>query len=587
MPDRGLRVIMEVVDKFTAPLNNFEKGMQKSADASTKASRELEKTASTSDRLQSSFGGSSRAVNVFGNALGNAIGLTGEFGYTLDVLMDSGIGAAASFGTMTAATFVLGAAVNAIKTRYEELQKELDNTAAAYVRLAEAQNKSGHDRVASDAADSAKRQVEALDKAIEETSKALALASMRYRSMTQQPAQDEAGRYAIQLQADEMDRLQKKLDELTKSKKEFSGTPLITPEMIGGLREFTNDTDRFAEKLDMVRINASLAAEVIGGMSSSPRSFGSDRFEQLNPYAGDLSKRSADIDKEARENASKAQAASERAAGILAQFRDQALNIYESLTSGSEVSAKQMTGYFVGAFQNMIAAEADLNKNTHISMIQVRQALQGAFGNMSTEMVQKLLAVMDAGGEMAQNLISQMYAIAAAGGSATDMANALAAALNSIPKDIYTKIHLGYTSSGPGGNQKGDEWNFTLEGEAYGVRAAYMNQYGDYGRANDAWQRDHRQELTDKYGVTGAGQANTKTGEVYQYAYGTHEMVTTPRMMLVGERGPERVDITPGGGMRGGGDGATVQVVLQSLTPPNEYQIQQLAAQLKRYMARN
>ena len=71
---------------------------------------------------------------------------------------------------------------------------------------------------------------------------------------------------------------------------------------------------------------------------------------------------------------------------------------------------------------------------------------------------------------------------------------------------------------------------------------------------------------------------------MYQYAYGEHSIVTSPRMMLVGERGPERVDITPGTGARGAGGGGSVTVNFNSLVPPNEFEVRQLAAKLTSYM---
>ncbi len=142
---------------------------------------------------------------------------------------------------------------------------------------------------------------------------------------------------------------------------------------------------------------------------------------------------------------------------------------------------------------------------------------------------------------------------------------------------------LGAGKGSGGGHQQGDEYNFTLEGEDYATRASYMNMYHDYGTANDAWERDHRAELAGK-GVTGAGQANTETGETYQYAMGVHETVTAPRTMTVGERGPERVDVTPGGG---GGMGNVIHVNFSSLAMPTDYDIQQLARRLKQAMARD
>src|SRR5262249_5761692 len=110
-------------------------------------------------------------------------------------------------------------------------------------------------------------------------------------------------------------------------------------------------------------------------------------------------------------------------------------------------------------------------------------------------------------------------AIAHSSMSAADKVAILRAYIASLPNskkiDIALLFHgnmglanalgLGNPGGGGTGHQQGDEWNFTLEGEDYATRAAYMNMYHDYGTANAAWERDHRAELEQK-GVTGPGQ---------------------------------------------------------------------------------
>lgn len=211
--------------------------------------------------------------------------------------------------------------------------------------------------------------------------------------------------------------------------------------------------------------------------------------------------------------------------------------------------------------------------------------------------------VTDASKAATDEQVAMFQQIANSSGTAAQKTAILNAYINSLPnrKDIDIAIlfggnielakMLGLYGRGAGvgkGHQQGDEYDFTLEGENYEVRKAYMDKYGDYGRANEAWKSDHRQELKDKYGVTGAGQANTETGEVYKYAGGYHGMVSSARMFTAGESGPERVDITPGTGAGGGMDGATVvNLSFNSLVPASDFEMQQAVRKIQRFMKRD
>ena len=118
-------------------------------------------------------------------------------------------------------------------------------------------------------------------------------------------------------------------------------------------------------------------------------------------------------------------------------------------------------------------------------------------------------------------------------------------------------------------------------GSGYGAQTAlFAPRLRDLG---------HEVILFANYGLTGAGQGNSDTGEVYQYAGGFHGMISTPRRFTAGESGPERVDITPGmGGSAGGGsNGATINVSFNTLVPPSDFEMQQAARRLKRYLDRD
>lgn len=158
-------------------------------------------------------------------------------------------------------------------------------------------------------------------------------------------------------------------------------------------------------------------------------------------------------------------------------------------------------------------------------------------------------AIRDAQREaQAESDLHKMVAEASRGASAEVAANfaviehsALSAAektrllhqyIASLPADVQAQINLWINTHGIAqlmalfggqlgmrkstGHQQGDEWNFTLSGEDQATRQDYERRYGQTQEANDAWQRDHRAELERK-GVTGPGQPNTETGQIYDY----------------------------------------------------------------------
>jgi hypothetical protein len=227
---------------------------------------------------------------------------------------------------------------------------------------------------------------------------------------------------------------------------------------------------------------------------------------------------------------------------------------------------------FTSAFTSIVADAAKMSGQTGVSLIELQQVFGSAFSQIGQTGVNNLLAIMDAGGEMADNLIKALLSIAASSEDAGAKIAEVAAMLNNLPtqKNIFINLIPRWSGAVHGGNQQGEQWDFTLEGEDFATRDAFMKKYGDYGRANQAWEEQHRAELLAK----GYQPPVPK-------AFGMHETVTRPTLMMVGERGPEQVDVSPSGGGRRP-DGATITI--NSMLPPSEYQLQMMARQLKKYM---
>lgn len=566
MTTRQSTIVLSVEDKFSAPLQRFGGAMEGAAKSTDKMTAAAGKTAQIGDRLQTAFGGSSRAVNTFGNAVGNAVGLTGPLGYSLDVLIDSGVKAGAQFALLTAATVVLGKA-------FEEINKQMSGE---YYRQSVAQAKE-LTKVYFDQASLLKELVKLRAQAYgADPEKTAALIGGIYepgyvselREIAEQQRLAHRGLVDSQAAA----RILQSIEE--------QRVQIIRDE-VRAIQDATAARIAYINVAPLRSIGLGATNEEMMGLYPS----GSHSVPGENDSQFDKFMKAQEAQRRQQEEAMRMGASyASQQANLIQRVQAQALQLYNSLSSGAATTSEQISNSFADAFTSIIAAQADLNNNSSISMIQLQQIFGQAFSGMSQDMVGKLLGVMDAGGQMAASLISQLYQIAAAGGSAADKIGAIKAVLEALPTDKYINIHIKMRGSGVGG-QQGDEWDFVLEGESFAIRQAYMQQYGDYGAANAAWQAAHRAELAAQ-GVTGAGQANTQTGQTYQYAFGTSEVVRSPRMMMVGEKGPERVEITPGTAARGGGNGSggSVNVTINSLVPPNEYEVQKLAAQLKRYM---
>ena len=141
-----IRAVVDGMDAAKAQINDLlseaEKTPQRVQNIGTAAD-------TMGSKLETAFGGSSRAVNQFGNAIAAVVPIPGQLSYAIDLLMDSGVKAALSFTAMTGGVMALGLA-------YQKLTEYVDQATEAEKRRSALKFMSANDAYA----ESLKKQIE-------------------------------------------------------------------------------------------------------------------------------------------------------------------------------------------------------------------------------------------------------------------------------------------------------------------------------------------------------------------------------------------------------------------------------------------
>lgn len=528
MADRSTTITLKVNDQFSGPQKQFADGMEKMVASTGRASQAIDEHEAKQATLHEVLGGSRREVALLERTFIGLTGTTGALATGLEAL-------ATGLGPVGLLITGIGVAGSIAKEKMDEYAAAVEKARVEEVRMSEARSSTAAatKKMFEDAFSSAQAERDKVSATLQNLKEQADLIASR---MAEGMSTNE-GAAQFQTLTEKIIATQTHLDELTNAMHIFGGGVQLTNTDLDSATHHLETTDQLV---------LSIARDLRDGRSAF------DTF--MTGYNAFNTAHDASME-----------ASGVEASTLGATVKVQVKSWSDFYAEGSKF-ASQMS-----ADNAKAAAEAETMSKVYSQ-------------------------INDASKFASAGVVANMNAIAHSALTASEKMSLLRQYISTLPAHMRTQIEiaiqthadallmkiLGAGKGGGTGHQQGDEWNFNLEGEDFAVRAAYMNMYHDYGTANAAWERDHRAELEGQ-GVTGPGQPNTQTGETYQYATGVHETVSSPRTMTVGERGPERVDVTPGGS--GGMGGNIITINWSSLMAPSAYETQQLARRLKQAMA--